>query len=93
MKLVAIIITVVGLLINSMYAQESCLDKEKLIALDASWEKAQLELDFNFIDSLLAEDYIWIHNHANTIDDKAAVLERIKRYIKLINHELQKMLK
>lgn len=55
--------------------------------LDASWEKAQLELDYDFIDSLLAEDYIWVHNHANTIDDKEAVLERIKRYIATNNTE------
>ncbi len=55
--------------------------------LDASWEKAQLELDFDFINSLLAEDYIWVHNHANTIDDKEAVLERVKRYINDNNKE------
>jgi hypothetical protein len=29
----------------------------------------------------LAEDFIWVHNHANTIDNKTAVLERFKRYL------------
>ncbi|MFP4846168.1 nuclear transport factor 2 family protein [Winogradskyella sp. PE311] len=82
MKLVAIIITIIGLSIVPISAQESDSIQEKLKTLDAAWEKAQLELNFDFIESLLAEDYIWVHNHANTIDNKAAVLERIKRYIK-----------
>ena len=45
-------------------------DSEHLKQLDASWEKAQLELDYDTLDALLAEDFIWVHNHANTIDDK-----------------------
>ena len=81
MKLIRIIMVIGGLSIFSASAQESCLDKDNLKKLDASWETAQLELDFDFINSLLAEDFIWVHNHANTIDDKAAVLERVKRYL------------
>lgn len=67
--------------------QKHSLNEEHLRALDASWEKAQLELDYDFIESLLSEDYIWVHNHANTIDNKAAVLERVKRYIDSDNKE------
>ncbi|WP_282043086.1 nuclear transport factor 2 family protein [Winogradskyella flava] len=81
MKLFRIIIVVVGLSMCSVSAQEGCLNQTNLKALDASWEKAQLELDLDFIESLLAEDFVWVHNHANTIDDKTAVLERIKRYV------------
>mgnify|MGYP001582025203 FL=1 len=33
----------------------------------------------------MAEDFIWVHNHANTIDNKAAVLDRIKRHISTNN--------
>ena len=63
-----------------LYAQDNCLTPEHLKQLDASWEKAQLELDYDTLDALLAEDFIWVHNHANTIDDKKAVLERVNRY-------------
>jgi ketosteroid isomerase-like protein len=85
MKLISIIITIVGLSIFPVSAQESCLNQENLKKVDASWEKAQLDLDFDFVNSLLSEDFIWVHNHANTIDNKAAVLERIKRYISTNN--------
>ena len=74
----AILICVFPLL--QLFAQENCLTPEHLKKLDASWEKAQLELDYNTLNQLLAEDFIWVHNHANTIDDKKAVLERINRY-------------
>ncbi|RAJ12991.1 nuclear transport factor 2 family protein [Olleya aquimaris] len=67
--------------------EENCLNIEHIKELDASWEKAQLELDLDFIDSLLADQFIWIHNHANTIDNKEVVLERIKRYIDTNNTE------
>ncbi len=62
-------------------AQNECLTPENLLTLDSNWEKAQLELDIEFMESTLDEDYIWIHNHANTIDDKTAVINRIQRYI------------
>ena len=81
MKQISIIIALVGLSIISLSAQESCINKENLKKLDASWEKAQLELNFDYVKSILAEDFIWVHNHANTIDNKSAVLERIKRHI------------
>ncbi|WP_323789782.1 nuclear transport factor 2 family protein [Psychroserpens sp.] len=85
MKLIRILTAIIGLSIFSVSAQENCLNQEDLIKLDASWEKAQLELDFNFVKSLLAEDFIWVHNHANTIDDKADVLDRIERHLKSNN--------
>jgi hypothetical protein len=52
-----------------------------LVELDARWEQAQLDLNLEFIEDLLTDDFIWIHNHANTIDDKSRVIERIQRYI------------
>ncbi|WP_411768729.1 nuclear transport factor 2 family protein [Winogradskyella sp. A3E31] len=81
MKLISTVIIAFSLSFFPLIVQENCLTKDSLIQLDASWEKAQLELDLNHIDSILAEDYIWVHNHANTIDDKKAVLDRIKRYL------------
>ncbi|MDG5491991.1 nuclear transport factor 2 family protein [Psychroserpens sp. SPM9] len=80
MNLLKTFIACIALSICSVSAQEKCINEGHLKKLDASWEKAQLELDFDFIKSLLADDFIWVHNHANTIDDKTAVLERIGRY-------------
>ena len=87
MKFTRFIVVIIGLLTFTACTQESRLNQEQLIKLDASWEKAQLELDFDFIEALLAEDFIWVHNHANTIDSKAAVLERVKRHLASNNKE------
>jgi vacuolar-type H+-ATPase catalytic subunit A/Vma1 len=81
MKLTRFFMLIVALSVFSACTQNNCLSQEHLKTLDASWEKAQLELDYDFIESLLAEDFIWVHNHAKTIDDKEAVLERVKRHI------------
>ena len=83
--IILIKIVIILLSIFSVSAQESCLTQEHLKHLDASWEKAQLELDYDVVNTLLADDFIWVHNHANTIDTKTAVLERIKRYISTNN--------
>jgi len=85
MKKINLTICILVLPILQLLAQERCLTTENLKKLDASWEKAQLELDFDTLDSLLAEDFIWVHNHANTIDNKTAVLERVNRYLKSNN--------
>lgn len=80
MKIISIAIVIMGLSLNSSIAQESCLNPEKLKNLDASWEKAQLNSDTEFLESILAKDFIWVHNHANMIDNKTAVLNRANRY-------------
>ncbi|BAO76977.1 nuclear transport factor 2 family protein [Winogradskyella sp. PG-2] len=60
MKLFAIITIIIGLAIVPISTQESDFNHNKLKTLDAAWEKAQLELNFDFIESLLAEDFIWV---------------------------------
>ena len=82
MKNINIVLLFAITTILPVVAQDNCLTADNLKKLDAAWEKAQLELDHDFIDSLLAEEFIWVHNHANTIDNKAAVLERVKRYLR-----------
>ncbi len=54
-------------------------DHQKLLDLDLGWEKALLESDVGFLDNLLADDFIWVHNHASLIDGKEAVVSRAKR--------------
>ncbi|WP_066631918.1 nuclear transport factor 2 family protein [Labilibacter marinus] len=86
MKLLSTIILFIGLSTITACAQKTSSATEKLLALDASWEKAQLEMDFVYLESLLAEDFIWVHNHAGTVDNKKAVIERAKRHLKNKNN-------
>jgi hypothetical protein len=60
-------------------AQNSCLQAEKLIQLDGEFEQAQLDFDLDFFKNTLAGNFIWVHNHASLIDDKAAVLKRAEK--------------
>lgn len=53
--------------------------KEELVRLDQGWEKALLESDVDFLDTLLAEDFVWVHNHASMTDGKEQALARAKR--------------
>ena len=54
---------------------ESCLSAEALRRIDASWEKALLEGDEYVLRELLAEDFVWVHDHASTIDSRESLLE------------------
>lgn len=53
--------------------------ESKLLELDKGWEKALLASDVKFLESLVADEFIWVHNHAGLIDGKEAVLSRAKR--------------
>ncbi|MFC3880459.1 nuclear transport factor 2 family protein [Algoriphagus namhaensis] len=61
------------------FSQSACLNENSLRALDLDWERAQLEANVEFLESLLAEDFIWIHNHASLTDDKSDVIQRATR--------------
>ena len=39
------------------------------------------ESPFLFVVGVFSLYFVWVHNHANTIDNKTAVLERVKRYL------------
>ena len=82
MKLLFNAILILTFSLNSLIAQENCLQKKNLIKLDSLWEKAQFNSNTKFLDSLLIKDFIWVHNNAKTIDNKDAVLNRAKRYLK-----------
>lgn len=53
--------------------------KEQLLDLDISWEKALLTSEVDFLENLLAEDFVWVHNHAGQIDGKEEAIARAKR--------------
>lgn len=55
-------------------AQEACMEPESLVRLDAEWERALLERDAVRLNSLLADDFVWVHNHASAVDSKETLL-------------------
>lgn len=64
--------------LTSICAQESCLNAQPLIALDLEWEKALWESKVEFLESLLTENFIWVHNHAAGTDTKEMLIQRAK---------------
>jgi len=77
MRLLGLAVALFGAASNPVAAQDSCLDPAALIQLDAQWERALLESDGDFLATLLAEDFIWVHNHASAVDTKSLLLERL----------------
>jgi ketosteroid isomerase-like protein len=53
--------------------------KEELLRLDQGWEKSLLVSDVDFLENLLADDFVWVHNHASLIDRKEQAIARAKR--------------
>ncbi len=74
MKFLPLLLTLFLITISSM-GQTS---QEQLIELDKGWEKALLNSEVEFLENLLAEEFIWVHNHATQIDGKAEALNRAK---------------
>jgi ketosteroid isomerase-like protein len=53
--------------------------EEQVLRLDQGWEKALLESDVAFLENLLADEFVWVHNHASLIDGKESAVSRAKR--------------
>ncbi|WP_323849884.1 nuclear transport factor 2 family protein [Algoriphagus persicinus] len=60
----------------SAVAQNNCMTVETIKALDAQWEANNLAPDPEFFRNVLAENFVWVHNHASMIDTKEAVIKR-----------------
>lgn len=70
------------LLLSFLFIQFSSFSQssqEQLLELDKGWEKALLNSDVEFLENLLAEDFIWVHNHASLIDGKEEAIGRAER--------------
>uniref|UniRef100_UPI004048BDCE nuclear transport factor 2 family protein n=1 Tax=Algoriphagus sp. TaxID=1872435 RepID=UPI004048BDCE len=74
MKFLPLLLTLLIISVSS-FAQTT---QEQLVALDKGWESALLNSDVEFLDTLLAEEFVWVHNHASQIDGKAEALNRAK---------------
>ncbi|GAB3217600.1 nuclear transport factor 2 family protein [Algoriphagus aestuariicola] len=68
-----------AVLFSVSFAHAQSAQEKELIALDMAWEKALLDSDAAFLERLLADDFVWVHNHASLIDGKPQVLARAKR--------------
>ncbi len=75
MKFLPLLLTLLIISVSS-FAQTT---QEQLVALDKGWERALLNSDVKFLDTLLAEEFVWVHNHASQIDGKAEALNRAKK--------------
>ncbi|MDG1276038.1 MAG: nuclear transport factor 2 family protein [Algoriphagus sp.] len=79
MKSLSCLISIFIIMSFSAKAQQSCMTEENIKALDAKWEEANLNPDPEFMESLLAEKFIWVHNHYSSVDSKETVVESRKR--------------
>ena len=75
MKFLPLLLTLFLIAFSSL-AQST---QEQLVELDKGWERALLNSEVEFLDQLLAEEFIWVHNHATQIDGKAEALSRAKK--------------
>lgn len=53
--------------------------QEQLVELDKGWERALLNSEVEFLENLMAEEFLWVHNHASLIDGKEETLSRAKK--------------
>jgi ketosteroid isomerase-like protein len=74
MKFIPLLLTLLLLAFSS----SGQTTQEQLVELDKGWERALLNSEVEFLENLLAEEFIWVHNHASQIDGKAEALNRAK---------------
>ncbi|RAI89421.1 nuclear transport factor 2 family protein [Algoriphagus yeomjeoni] len=60
----------------SAFAQQTCMTEASIKALDAKWEEMNLNPDPEFFKNQLAENFVWVHNHASMVDTKAGAIKR-----------------
>lgn len=75
MKLLPLLVTLLLITFSAM----GQTTEERLLELDRSWERALLNSEVAILEELLAEEFIWVHNHASLIDGKEEALSRAKR--------------
>lgn len=72
------IITIAALMIGSgpnvALAEDKCLEPVALIKFDSEWERALFKVDVAWLELHLAEEFVWVHNHASLVDSKLTLL-------------------
>ena len=62
----------------ALCAQDTCITRDNLLELDAGWERALTDSDVDFLARLMADEFVWVHNHASSVDTKESLLERAR---------------
>lgn len=57
---------------------KGCLPLADLIARDSQYEEATRIGDVAFLENLLADDFVWVHNLASAVENKAVIIARAK---------------
>ena len=79
MKSIGFIASLILFHVSSSFSQSATFGRESLLEIDLGWEKGLLSSDSEFLANLLADEFVWVHNHAGLIDGKEAVVSRAKR--------------
>lgn len=76
MKQIYLFLTLSLFTFLSANAQRTCMTEENIKALDAQWEEANLHPNPEFMETTLAPEFVWVHNHASMIDTKESTVKR-----------------
>lgn len=57
---------------------KDCLTLENLTSLDARYEEALRLGDVQWLDNLLSDNFLWVHNLASAKETKAILFERLR---------------
>lgn len=63
---------------GNLHASE-CLQDDKVRLLDNQYEEALRVGDVKFLQALLADEFVWVHNLAVDIETKSVLLARMKQ--------------
>lgn len=74
----ALLCLLFGLVCSIKAQAENCLALPALTQLDQQYEDALVNGDAAFLANLLAEDFVWVHNLASSIETKDDLIERVK---------------
>ena len=75
MKFCALLLS---LLFIPIAAWSQSTTEQELLELDKGWENALLHSEVEFLETLLADEFVWVHNHASLVDGKQEALSRAK---------------
>lgn len=81
MKSFSVLILLFVITYYSAFAQQNCMTEENIKALDAQWEENNIQPDPEFLKIVLAENFVWVHNHASMVDTKSTVLKKAESMV------------
>ena len=72
------LIFIIMSLARTAASANKCLPIESLIVLDSKYEEAMRVGDAAFLENVLADNFVWVHNLASSIDTKETILAKAK---------------